>query len=245
MPRIGVVSALKDEAERFSQSLRFEDQRHREIFQIVQTGIGNERITAALENSLNVPTDALIVFGTAAGIEPALVAGDLVIYDSVAREDETHFATSKNLNQYLLDALATLNPHCGIGLSVTKAVCSVNEKQQIRSTESCLCIDMESATIANWALQRHIPVACVRAIVDAAGQAVPSAALKGMRPDGKTSALATGLALIKNPGQFPDLVRLARQYQKALNKLSAAAKLIVSNLNARNLKEFGRHQPRH
>ena len=242
MSRIGVVSALKDEADRFSRHLRIHAARHDGSLQIeiVRTGLGEKRVIQALENAFQAPPDALIVFGTAAGIEPSLTSGDLIAYTAVNTGGHSQVSTSKALSDYLLAVLATLNPRYGKGLSVVEAVCSVEEKRRLHNSESCLCVDMESAAIARWAVQHKVPFACLRAIVDGADRAVPSAALAGLRADGTTDALATCIALLKNPGQFAGLVRLARDYNTAMNKLSVAARLIVSDLYDGNPKAFER-----
>ena len=247
MSRIGVVSALKDEADRFSRHLRIYAARHNGALEteIVRTGLGEERVIKALENAFQAPPDALIVFGTAAGIDPSLKPGDLVAYTTVNTFKHSQVSTSKALNDYLLAVLTPLNPQHGKGLSVVEAVCSVEEKRQLYDSESCLCVDMESAAIARWAVQHKVPFACLRAIVDGADRAVPSAALAGLRPDGTTDALATCIALLKNPGQFAGLVRLARDYNTAMNKLSVAARLIVSDLYDGNPKEFERSRAQH
>ena len=238
---IGIVSALHDEAKQFSHFLRGRktaDTKQR--FRIVQTGIGDDRVEAALESAFTVPPCALIVFGTAAGLNPQLAAGDLVIYNTVQHTDETTLTTSRRLNDYLLSVLARLKPRLGAGLTSPEAICLVDDKRKLRDMSEADCVDMESATIARWALPLKIPVTCLRVIVDTAQQTVPDAALAGVNADGTTNALATCMALCKNPQQLSHILPLARHYKSALNRLRSAAGLIVSDLDTRTTTEIDR-----
>ena len=230
-PRIGVVSALKDEANQFQRALQMLDT-DRDAVQIVQTGLGAPRIVAQLNASLPRPPQAMIMFGTAGGVAPDLDAGDIVIYDTLNDSDRSAVPVSSELSKRLHDSLAELRPRVGKGLTVSEAVCSVEDKQAIHARAQCLCVDMESATVATWAHEHRIPFACVRAIVDGPRQAVPSAALKGMKPDGTSNAAATLLALVRHPQQLPEVIRLGQNYAQALRTLASAADLIVKALQA-------------
>ena len=245
MSRIGVVSALKDEADRFDRSLRLQGACPNGAIEVVRTGLGEKRVARTLEHAFQTPPDALLVFGTAAGIEPSLAAGDLVIYTTVSASNDSQFSTSQAFSEYLIEVLAPLRPQQGKGLSVVEAVCSVKEKRQLYNTESGMCVDMETAAIAKWAVQHEVPFACLRAIVDGADQTVPGAALAGLRADGTTDAVATCMALLRTPGQLLDLVRLARHYNKAMKKLSVAARLLVVDLCNGNPKKFERSRTQH
>lgn len=237
---MGVVSALKDEAKQFERKLRAADI-HRDIVKIVQTGLGEQRVLAQLDANFRPPPQAIIVFGTAGAVAPDLDAGDIVLYDKLVDACDGEFAISEDLQQFLRELLAELNPRVGKGLTVSNAVCSVDEKRSIHAREDCLCVDMESTTVARWASEHQLPFACVRVIVDGPQQAVPSAALNGMKPNGTSDAVATCFALLRRPKQLPEIIRLGKNYSKALRTLASAASLIVKSLQARDAKLYFNH----
>ena len=200
--------------------------------------MGDERIEAALQNAFAEPPRALIIFGTAGGLDAHLSTGDLVIYKNVQRTDNTSFATSQRLNEYLLSVLARLKPRLRAGFTSPQAICLEDDKRKLRDMSKADCVDMESATIVRWAYRHEIPVACLRVIVDTAQQTVPTAALAGVNADGTTNALATSIALCKNPQQLRHILPLAKHYKSALNRLRSAAGLIVSDLDTRTSTEI-------
>ena len=81
---------------------------------------------------------------------------------------------------------------------------------------------MESHLAAAAAARLGVPFAVLRAVSDAADDDLPVAAQAGFSPDGRTNIAAVLAALARRPGEFPALIRTARNAGKALAALEAA-----------------------
>ena len=206
--------------------------------EVIQTGIGANRVRASLEATLSLPPDALIVFGTAAGLDSSLQPGDTVFYREVAGQNGSVLGTSETLTDYLDTILMPLRPRRGNGVTVGVPVCSASEKAELQASTEGQCVDMESLTFADFAQQHEIPLAVLRVVVDPATQTIPSAALAGMHEDGRNRVWPTLFALLKNPKQLPSLLMLAAQYRRALQTLRRAAELICADIKLRSVTEL-------
>ncbi|MEQ8698178.1 MAG: phosphorylase, partial [Bauldia litoralis] len=80
-------------------------------------------------------------------------------------------------------------------------------------------VDMESHAVAEVADRAGVPFVAIRAIGDPASRAIPRAALAGLGPDGRTHALPVLAALMRRPGDFRAIWRLAQDTNKALAAL--------------------------
>ncbi|MEX0644518.1 MAG: hypothetical protein WD076_04365, partial [Parvularculaceae bacterium] len=64
-----------------------------------------------------------------------------------------------------------------------------------------------------------VPFAAIRAIADPANRALPAAALNAVAPDGSMKILTVLIASAKAPGEFPALLKLGADSEKALKTL--------------------------
>jgi len=69
----------------------------------------------------------------------------------------------------------------------------------------------------------------VRAVADSAEDALPAAALVGIKPDGSTDLAAVFDSVMRRPTQIPALMRLGRAAAKAEATLRAAARQGLSS----------------
>ena len=239
--RICIVCAMVDESRQFLRVLPKFLPRSEISLNVVQTGIGPSSVQAKLEAALTSEPDALIVFGTAAGLDNSLKPGDAMLYAEVFNENNDKLTTSRTLTDYLATILMPLNPRRGVGVTVEKPVCSTRDKAALREATDSQCVDMETMVLARAAHKRGIPLAVLRVVVDPASQTIPSAALAGMGDNGRTKLVSSLIALLRNPSQLPNLLKLARQYRIALRTLHRAAELIVAEVNLRSTAELAAH----
>ena len=78
---------------------------------------------------------------------------------------------------------------------------------------------MESHGAARAAAQNNTPFIAIRAIADPADRALPQAALGAVAPDGSTRVLKTLGAALRDPKQFPGLMKLGADSDAALKTL--------------------------
>lgn len=176
---------------------------------------------------LKAGAEALVSFGVAGGIDPALAPGDLVIGTAVdlggasLKADE---AWTRRLSNALPKARA------GIVCGAQEAALTASAKASLRAESGGLVIDLESAAVAEACAAKNIPFAVIRAVADPADRAIPAFALKGLAEDGRTQALPVILGLLGRPWELPALLGLARDNRAALKSLGAAARLLDATL---------------
>jgi hopanoid-associated phosphorylase len=176
---------------------------------------------------LKAGAEALVSFGVAGGIDPALVPGDLVIGSAVdlggasLKADE---AWVKRLTNALPKARAGVV--CGAEVPALTAAAKAN----LHAESGGLVIDLESGAVAEACAAKGVPFAVIRAVADPADRAIPAFAMKGLAEDGRTRALPVILGLLGRPWELPALLGLARDNRAALNALGAAARLLDATL---------------
>ena len=176
---------------------------------------------------LEAGAEALVSFGVAGGIDPALAPGDLVIATEVdlggasLKADEEW---AKRIHNVLPKA------RLGIVCGAQEAMLTPVAKAALQAESGGLTIDLESGAVAEACAAAGKPFAVIRAVADPAGRAIPEFALKGLAEDGGTRALPVILGLLGRPHKLPALLGLARDNRAALDSLSAAARLLDASL---------------
>jgi hypothetical protein len=149
--------------------------------------------------------DLILSSGLAGGLEPRLVAGDLV-FDGP---------------RSLVEQLRAMAPwaHVGKVLGSDSAIASVAGKAEAHRS-GAVAVDMESHIARRVAARRGLPCLTARVISDAAGEALPPAALAGMSPNGEIDVARVVQSLARDPAQLPALIRTARTARIGLRELS-------------------------
>lgn len=100
---------------------------------------------------------------------------------------------------------------------------STMKKSALFQNHGAAAVDMESHGAARAAARAGAPFLAIRAIADPAGRALPAAALNAVAQDGSTRVMATLGAALRDPKQFPELMKLG-------GDSSAAAKTLRRSL---------------
>jgi adenosylhomocysteine nucleosidase len=154
----------------------------------------------------------LLSFGLAAGLDPALRPGDLLVPDTVL-VDGRHLATDPLLR-------ALLGPGTpGPLLHSDVLVVSSAAKVDLLVRTGCGSLDMESGPVALAAEAAGIPFAVLRAICDPAERTLPPAACIALQPDGKLQIISLLRSILCRPGQVPALLALGRDVGRAKTAL--------------------------
>jgi hypothetical protein len=98
-------------------------------------------------------------------------------------------------------------------------IASVAEKRDLFARSGAIAVDMESHIAARVAARHGLPFAIVRTISDTADQALPPAALVGMKPDGSVALGAVLGSLARHPAQLPALIATGRSAGRAFAAL--------------------------
>ena len=161
---------------------------------------------------------ALISFGIAGGLDPALLPGTLIVPEAVVTLAGERFATDPALTATLGGATA------GAVLGSPGIVGESAEKTRLFAATGAAAVDMESGAVARAAARHGIPFAVLRVIGDPAGRDLPAAAKAAFAPGGRIALFPLLAALATHPGQIPALIALAHETRRALRGLRRAAR---------------------
>jgi adenosylhomocysteine nucleosidase len=151
---------------------------------------------------------ALVSFGLAGGLNPALPPGSLVVPTYVI-EGETRFQCDSALVNWLGGA-TTESLLAGVEIAITAA-----QKSALFSNAKAAAIDLESGAVARVAKTHNLPFAVLRAVADPAARTLPSAALIALNAAGNISLLPILASVLRNPAQIPTLLALGRDAAQA------------------------------
>lgn len=187
--------------------------------------MGRTAASAGARALIEAGATALASWGMAGGLDPALVAGDILLPAEVMTPERVVLGTDRGWRERLGAAITTLAPvRSGRLVTTRQAVGSVREKSELFSSLGASAVDMESAPIAEAAQQRGLPFICVRVIVDSASDALPRAVTVAADREGHLHIWRLIGALARAPQELGPLLRLAQRYRAANRSLARIAR---------------------
>lgn len=154
----------------------------------------------------------LLSFGLAAGLDPALRPGDLLVPDAVM-VDGRLLVTDPLLRSLLGSGSSGPLLHSDV------LVASRAAKADLLARTGCRSLDMESGPVALAAEAAGIPFAVLRAVCDPAERTLPPAACIALQPDGKLQIVNLLRSIMRQPSQVPALLALGRDASRAKTAL--------------------------
>ncbi len=218
---IGVITGLRAEARCLSGL----------GVQVACSGARPGRARAEAARLLAEGAAGLVSFGLAAGLAPDLRPGDLVLADAVVVPDCGQLVTDTAWRAGLAVALSEAAMTCRVGpvAGTDHLLADPARKQALFAATGALAADMESHAVAALASAARKPFIVVRAISDAAGQALPAAAAGFLGPEGQIRPRAL-IGVIARPRELAMLIRLGLQTRRALGTLGEVARRAGSRL---------------
>lgn len=164
--------------------------------EVLAAGGDGARLELELEALLEAGPALVLSTGLGGGLDPALAVGSVVVDGDVT------------LAAVLAAALpgAVLAPITG----QDTIAAGIAGKSDLRKSTGAAVVDMESHIAARVARRHGVPIAAIRVISDSAYEALPPAALVGMRPDGGIALGRVLASLARQPTQLPALIRTGR-----------------------------------
>lgn len=201
---------------------------------LVQGGVGRKNAVKATRCLLEyAKVDLLISSGVAGGIRQGLNVGDLVVAENVGYSKQSDFEEQKLqleadyvCNRKVVQLAGQLmcnmefKLHIGNLLTVDKVINEAGTKRKIGDHNPFSAVDMESAAIAEVALEKGIEFAAIRAISDDVDDDLHLDYNKIISDEGKIRAGGIALEVLKNPQTLAVLKRLNKQTKKAARSLA-------------------------
>jgi adenosylhomocysteine nucleosidase len=226
---IGIVAALATEAATLGRA-----KPQGSVYQlgdgslVAISGIGANAAQKAAERLAEQGAGALLSWGLAGGLDPALVAGNLLLPCAVLSPRGARLLVTPDWHARLAAALTpALRFNTGDLLTNPVAIDSSAAKAAAFRATNAVAVDMESFAIAEEAATRRLPFATVRVIVDTAGDSLPPAVTATSRA-GRVDIARLLWELLRAPADLGALLRLAARYRAAMRSLTLAARTGLS-----------------
>ena len=171
---------------------------------------------AAAERLVARGATALLSFGLAGGLDPALRPGDLVVPVAVLHRGR-RYVTDEMLTRGLGGATA------GTLYAGEDVVAEAAAKTLLSRETGAGAVDLESGAVADVAERHGLPFAVVRAVCDPATRDLPRAALLALDARGAIKGVRVAAALARRPWEIGGLLRLAVDAARARASLARAA----------------------
>ena len=179
-------------------------------------------LRASLKAALRAGAGGVVSFGTAGGLAPDLATGDVVVASAIIK-DQARLFTDPVWSEAIL---RKVHGHHGEIASVDDPVAHAADKRTLRGRTGASAVDMESFIAASVALEHAVPFVACRVIIDPADRTLPASALAGFRRDGSSDIAAVLFALLRRPGELPDLLRVGREARTARAALAIVRSLL-------------------
>ena len=185
----------------------------------IAIGGGTAAGAAQAAEALAPHVSALISFGLAGGLDPALAPGTLLVPATILSGDEAWAADAG-----LMTLLGPSTP--GVLFGDDAILATAAAKAALHARTGAVAVDLESAAVARVAARHGLPFAVLRAVCDPAGRDLPRAALAALDGEGRIGALRVATAILARPGDIPALIALGRDAARARRALVTRVRAI-------------------
>lgn len=172
---------------------------------IEASGATREGAEAALKRLLAADVDAILSFGLAAGLDPMIKAGSILLPHSIFMENRFHQA-----DPALRLKLGAEDSKVRVGALYHSdtIITSVQEKQAIFRETGCIAADMESGLVAQLCQEKKLPFAVLRVVCDSAERELPPLVNMALTQNGTLAFTDMMKSLFTQPSQVKELVKV-------------------------------------
>jgi len=177
---------------------------------LAANGVGAAPAAAAVDAACrDARPDLIVSFGFCGGLDPRLGHGDVVVATGIAAGART-FPTAP---------VSAPPAQCGIVCSTDHVVQTGNEKRLLHAS-GAIAVEMEAGGVASRAEALGIPIACIRAVTDIAGETLANDFNSALRSDGHFATMNILRGALRHPMvRFPELFRLRNRCVRASRAL--------------------------
>ncbi|MFY9655676.1 MAG: phosphorylase [Methylocystis sp.] len=191
------------------------------------SGADCDALRRALTEAAQTPFSAVVSFGLAGGLDPALRPGTMIVASAVVAGSERRDC-SRALVRILVEGFAGagLAAREGLVAGVDAPVMTSEGKMALWRETGALTVDMESHLAAAFAKRQGLPFAVARAVSDPAKRALPPLAAKAVRHDGSVDIGFVLRELSREPRQLTGLIAAGLDSRAAFATLARCGPLI-------------------
>jgi len=174
---------------------------------LAANGAGWQRAAAAVDAGCEAfRPEAVISTGFCGALDPRLGIADVVIGTGVAAGGQRFPA---------LPLRSGIASDMGVICSIDHVARTAEEKRVLRA-QGASVVEMEAAGVASSAAARGLPLYCVRAVTDLAGEDMANDFNEALRPDGHFGTMRIFSHALRHPvTRLPELLRLRQHCERA------------------------------
>lgn len=222
---IGVLTGLAFEAKLAKSLARHADDAS--VAPLVACAAASrERATREAEALCRQGAIALLSFGIAGGLDPALPISTIILAQEIRAATGETFPCDSAWQARVMAKAAGLSLASAPLAAADQPLIAAADKAALFATTGAAAVDMESLAAAQVAATAGIPFLALRAIADPADCGLPTAALAPLSTDGKPQPFQVMGRLATRPWELPALLQLgvaARRAERALAGLAGIA----------------------
>lgn len=182
------------------------------------SGIGRAAAAAAANALVEAGASALMTFGMAGALDPALKPGSVVLPRELLTDGARYSADASWRERVAAELSPSRAVSEGNLLTCDRAIDTPAHKSAAFHNTGAVAVDMESAAVAEVAARRNLPFIAVRVIVDTAADTLPRAVVAASQA-GRVKIGKLMAGLIVAPSEIAALIRLAQRYRVAMRCL--------------------------
>lgn len=200
---------------------------------VIISGNGAENGRLAAENLLKKGATALVTWGSAGALHPALLPGSLVLPEKILSPGQSRLAVDVAWHRRLSDCLGEhFKLHTGPLFQSPTILTDPFEKANLFTKYHAIAVDMESASVASVARREKVPFVAIRSVADTADMIIPVSAIEATDEHGRLRLLRMFKGLARNLEDFPLMLRLGRNFYAALNTMKSVRRIAGKKLMA-------------
>lgn len=193
------------------------------------TGVGPDRAVAIFQRLVHVhQPDLVIHLGFAGALDPRLRTGDVITFRAIINgrgktvmfEDGLPYVTDDEIHRKRHHTL----------LTAATLITDPKQKRVLFEKYRAGACDMESFALAQSAAHSRVRLLVVRAVSDAAHEALPKGMDRWIRSDGSVDLKTVMIRLLKNPRLIATLWRLRRSSRLAGKRLAQHISPLIRKL---------------
>ena len=225
MKRLGIVTAMPLERSWLASTTGD----HRPAVEVCGFGAAGARRAALRLVDLQV--DALASWGMAAGLDPQLAPGTVVIPARVIGSRALGHTPDVHWRQRLLDRVGHALTVCGDPLADAPVILDTPDaKAAIFERTGAAAADMESAAVAQVAAEHELPMVVIRVILDAATIVLPSSLGHVIDDAGRVRVPQLMIRAVLDPRDWPRWPGLVRYFLTARRAMKTVWSLTAPDL---------------
>ena len=194
-------------------------------------GVGAAGARRSALRLVDLGVDALASWGMAAGLDPGLASGVVVIPDRVIGSRAHGYAPDILWRRRFLDRLGEAVTICADPLADAPVILETcDAKAAIFELTGAAAADMESAAVAQVAAEHELPLLVIRVVLDAAAVTLPGGLGRVIDDTGRVRVSQLMIRAVLDPRDWPRWPGLVRSFLVARHAMRTVWSLTAPNL---------------